>query len=388
MRSADKLGPTARAATVAAALGAAIAVSGCGMPAVPQPPSLELPNPVTDLVAIRTGNQVSLTWTMPRRDTEKVLLKGQIAVRVCRRSSDAEPCATVETVQLAPQANGALTETLPPALATGAPRALNYFVELENRKGRSAGLSNAAAIVAGAAPGAVTGLTAEVRKDGMVLRWSAIGATSGGTGGAVIRLERKLATTAGKPQSAPKQGELAPEPTPPVQNLLVETGAAAGRAPSGVAMDKQIQFGETYEYRAQRVERVTLDGKTLELDGPFSAPVRVDAADIFPPEAPTGLAAVASVGASGGETAIDLSWQPNTESDLAGYAVYRHEGNGAGGSAADWKRISGAQPLVGPGFHAPNVEPGHTYEYAVTSIDQGGHESGRSAPTQETVPAP
>ena len=384
-------------ATVAAALSAAIAVSGCGMPAVPQPPSLELPDPVTDLAATRTGDQVSLTWTMPRRDTDKVLLKGQIAVRVCRRVGDAEPCATAGTVQLAPQTNGAFTEPLPPALAVGAPQALSYFVELENRKGRSAGLSNVASVVAGQAPAAVSGLNAEVCKDGMVLRWATIGTVSGDANGAAIRLERKLIAPPAKPpsgegvggsgqtgsgQGKPAPGLLAPEPTPPVQNLLVETNVAGGRAPSGVAIDKQIQFGETYEYRAQRVQRVTLAGKSLELDGPFSPPVRVEAADVFPPETPIGLAAVATAGGNGAETAIDLSWQPNTEADLAGYAVYRRE------AGSDWQRISGVQPLVGPGFHDANAQAGHTYEYAVTAIDQGGHESGRSAPTQETVPGP
>jgi hypothetical protein len=396
MRSAEKLGIALRAAAAAAAFSAAV-LSGCGMPAAPHPPSLELPEPVTDLAAIRTGDQVSLTWTMPRRDTDKVLLKCQIAVRICRRSSDAEPCATAGTVEVAPQASGAFTETLPTALAAGAPRALSYFVELNNRKGRSAGLSNAAMVVAGQAPGAVTGLSAEARKDGMVLRWTTIGTVSGDTSSAAIRLQRKLITPPAKAQSGvnqngagqnvtgqgkPAQGLLAPEPTPAEQNLLVETGLAGGRAPSGIAIDKQIQFGEVYEYRAQRVQRVTVAGKALELDGPFSAPVRVEAADVFPPETPTGLAAVATVGGNGGETAIDLSWQPNTEADLAGYAVYRREAGGA------WQHIAPAQPVVGPGFHDASVQAGHTYEYAVTAIDQGGRESHRSKSTQETVPGP
>jgi len=65
---------------------------------------------------------------------------------------------------------------------------------------------------------------------------------------------------------------------------------------------------------------------------------------------------------------------------LAG--VYRREGNG------DWQRVSPPQPVVGPGFHDVHVEAGHTYQYAVTSIDQGGRESARSKPTEESVPAP
>jgi hypothetical protein len=147
-------------------------------------------------------------------------------------------------------------------------------------------------------------------------------------------------------------------------------------------LDNNIRFGQIYEYRAQRVARVTLDGKTLELPGELSAPVRVEAQDIFPPAVPTGLAAVATTGENGGETAIDLSWQPVTDPDLAGYAVYRREGDSA------WQRISSAEPLVPPAFHDNQVQPGHSYRFTVTAIGQNGHESSRSTETEESVPNP
>jgi fibronectin type 3 domain-containing protein len=108
----------------------------------------------------------------------------------------------------------------------------------------------------------------------------------------------------------------------------------------------------------------------------------VEVADVFPPAVPEGLAAVAIAGENGGAPAIDLSWQPDTETDLAGYIVYRREGTG------DWQRISPAEAVVGPAFHDAHVEAGHSYSYVVSSVDQGGHESGRSAEAQETVPGP
>ena len=176
-------------AALAAALAGGIALTGCGLPAAPSPPSLKLPNPVRNLAAARTGNQVLLTWTMPNRDTDKVLLKGNIAVRVCRRQSPSAPCATVGGLQLRPGANGDFTETLPPALIQGHPRVLTYFVELDNKRGRSAGLSNAAKALAGQAPAAVTGLTAEMRRDGVVLRWTSEPAEPFPT---AMRLRRRL----------------------------------------------------------------------------------------------------------------------------------------------------------------------------------------------------
>jgi hypothetical protein len=362
--------------------------SGCGTPGAPLAPSLKLPDPVTDLAASRTGNQVSLTWTMPKGNTDKLLIKGNIPVQVCRKEESGACVAVAADLSFPPAAHGLFSESLPPGLATGAPRSLAYFVELRNAKGRSAGLSNAAVVLAGAAPDPVAGLSAEVRKDGVVLRWipgSEAASTSNTT---AIRLHRKPITPLPKSQSAARpnsqRGILAPPPEPVEQSLLVEPGGGGGQAPDRT-LDKTIRFGETYEYRAQRVARVAVDGKTLELAGPLSDPVRVEAIEVFPPAVPSGLAAVATAADSSAGSltpSIDLSWLPVGEADLAGYAVYRHE------SDETWQRISPAQPVVGPAFHDPQVQPGHTYRYAVTAIDQGGHESARSVEAEETVPNP
>ena len=359
------------------ALAAVLVLAGCGMPGAPLPPSLNLPNPVTDLVATRTGGQLRLSWTMPRKNTDKLLLKGNVEVRVCRKDVPAGHCAPAGTLQLAPGAVAVFEETLAPGLAEGLPRALSYFVELTNRSGRSAGLSNEAVVVAGAAPAPVAGLHADVRKEGVVLRWSPAADEPATT---VIRLHRTLLTPPAERKIAAKTGPLAPPPEPVQQNLIVDAGGHA----SNRALDKDIRFGEAYEYRAQRIARFNIDGRTLELDGPLSAPVRVEAMDVFPPAVPRGLAAVAIAG-DGVEPAIDLNWQPNTEPDLAGYAVYRRE---PGDSSRDWTRISPAQPVVGPAFRDDHVQPGHRYSYAVIAIDQGGHQSGKSAPAEETVPGP
>ncbi len=343
----------------------AMGAVGCGTPAAPQPPSLNLPDRVTDLAAVRAGDQVTLTWTMPKRNTDKLLLKDMVTVRVCRRDGAGACVDAGSNLKLAPAAHGTFTDTLPAAQSAGTPRALNYFVELKNRKNRSAGLSNPAAVLAGAAPEPVDGLSAELRKAGVVLHWKTDSV------GTPVRLQRTLLTP---PLAKPKEGPMAPPREPLEQNLLIENVS------EGRALDKSIRFGETYAYRAQRVARVEVDGKTVELAGALSDPVRVEAKDVFPPAVPTGLAAVATVGGDGVETAIDLSWVPDTEPDVAGYIVYRREGESA------WQRISPAEPVVGPAFHDVQVQPGHSYIYAVSAVDQGGHESARSAEAQESVP--
>jgi hypothetical protein len=342
-------------------------MTGCGTPGAPQPPSLNLPQLVTDLSADRAGNQVTLTWTMPEKNTDKLKLKGDVSVRVCRREGEKAACVNAGALEVAPGADGRYTETLPGELTSGAPRVVNYFVELKNRKGRSAGLSNAGPMIAGAPPAPVAGFAVDVKKAGVVLHWISDGEN------AAVRVRRKLLTASAE---KPKESMTAPPPEPAEQDLLIEDVS------QGRALDKTVRFGETYEYRAQRVARVTVDGKTLEIDGEFSAAVRVDVKDVFPPAVPTGLAAVASLGANGGETAIDLSWQPDTEADVAGYVVYRREGDG------EWERISPAEPVVGPAFRDTRVQQGHTYRYAVSAVDQGGHESARSEEARESVPRP
>lgn len=365
---------------LAAALVFAFLFTGCGTPGAPLPPSLNLPDTVNDLAATRTGDQVALTWKMPRKNTDKLLLKGTITVHICHKEGSASCVPVPAALALAPNAAGSYTETLPQSLASGAPRSLSYFVELVNRNGRSAGLSNAAVVVAGEAPPAVTGLTATVIKAGVVLHWNP---ASQEFPLAAVRLHRKLLTPpAAKPKS--EQGPMAAPPQPLEQSLLVEPGDQPGKNDRTLdrALDKEIRFGETYEYRAQRVARIPVGEHTLELAGPLSAPVRIAAVDVFPPAVPTGLAAVATLGQAGAETAIDLSWQPVSDTDLAGYAVHRREGD------TPWQRISPAQPIIPPGFHDARVQPGHTYRYAVSAIDQAGHESARSTETEETVPNP
>ena len=218
-------------AGVAACFAAGLA--GCGTPAAPQPPSLKLPAPVTNLAAERTGNSVQLTWTMPARTTDKLPIKGNVTVHICRKEASG-PCVAAGPDQtIAPSAERTFTEPLPSSLTTGQPRLLQYFVELKNQKGRSAGLSNAAYVAAGEAPGPITAFTATLRKDGVVLRWAPDGEST------PVRLHRKLLTSQPQPK---QQGLLAGPPEPVEMNLLVDQDTL-----TAVALDKSVRFGATYE---------------------------------------------------------------------------------------------------------------------------------------------
>lgn len=359
-----------------------LSITGCGTPGAPQAPSLKLPEPVSDLTAERAGSEVELHWTMPRKNTDHLVIEGSIQAAICRRDGVAD-CKPAGTVAFAPGAQADFHETLPADLQSGIPRQLIYFVELKSPKGRSAGLSSAAVVLAGAAPAAVAGLRAEVRADGVALHWN----RSEPSKTASVRLHRKLLTPPAPKEkrsdsgsnSGTSSGRVSTPAEPVLRDLLVEAPAAEEK--SG-ALDSSARFGEVYEYTAQRVEQLTVDGKALELAGENSAPIRVDVVDTFPPAVPSGLVAVVVAE----EKSIDLSWQPDTDEDLAGYIVYRAMGGDAGNSTADWVRISGPQPVAGPAYRDTTVTPEHSYRYAVSAIDLTGHESIRSSEADEAVP--
>ena len=351
-------------ATAALALAtAALAFSGCGTPAAPQPPSLNLPEPVQDLIAERAGSQVTLHWTMPKKTTDKVLLNSPVEARI-GRAEPGQKASQAGTVTADPNVAGAFQENLPSELQSGPPRILSYSVELVNKRGRSAGPSNIALVLAGAAPAPIHSLAAEAQANGVALHWSSNAATA-------VRLHRRLLTPVKRQKNATAEplelNLLVPAPTPGQ-----ETGA----------LDPSARFGETYEYTvqpiAQPIAQAAFNGKTLELPGEVSAPIKIDVIDTFPPAIPQGLATIWVAE----EKTIDISWQPDTDTDLAGYIVYRAEGEGA------WTRISPATPLTSPAYRDATAQPGHSYRYAVSAIDQTGNESRRSIEAEENVPNP
>ena len=76
-----------RRCVCAAGGGVVVTLAGCGTPGAPQPPTLNLPEPVTDLTAVRAGNQVSLNWTIPPQNTDKLAMKNDVSVWICRKEA-------------------------------------------------------------------------------------------------------------------------------------------------------------------------------------------------------------------------------------------------------------------------------------------------------------
>ena len=188
-------------------LAAGTTTIGLRAPAAPQPPSLNLPIPVLNLSAVRIGNSVHLAWTMPTHTTDQIALRHPVTVQVCRALGNGL-CANVGSLSLAPGKEGAYTDELPADLAQEPDRLLRYEVALNNHAGKSAGPSNAAYSAAGVSPPPVTGLTGQVRGDGVLLNWQPVSEPGRSVS---FRIER-LQLDAPAPQETPKS-PLAPRRT-------------------------------------------------------------------------------------------------------------------------------------------------------------------------------
>ncbi|MBW4027979.1 MAG: fibronectin type III domain-containing protein [Acidobacteria bacterium] len=341
---------------------AALTLTGCGMPANPQPPSLMLPNPVKDLTAVRTGDKVSLHWTMTRRTTDKITLVSDQDVHICRELAG-KICETAGTLHAAPGKPAEFTDTLPAAEAKGQPALLTYYVELRNRFGRSAGPSNPAWTASGDAPAPVAGLSTKTVPQGILLTWQPAPAQPADTS---IRIQRTTVSPSA-PRAADSDSFRLKTPTE--QTLAVPSNVSQ-------ALDKQPAFDQSYRYTVQRVLALNLGGHLVEVASSPSLPVTIDARDIYPPAVPSGLESVADQQGH----AIDLSWTPDSDADLAGYIVYRSQ------SSLPAVRISGSKPVATPSYRDTTPAPGAVYTYSVSAIDRDGNESARSMTTSETLP--
>lgn len=355
----------------------AVALSGCASPGPARPPSLHLPRPVTDLAATRTGDQVVLHWTTPEKTTDGLKVQPAMTAEICREIvARHAACTPVKRIAVRPGPSTA-SDTLPAAFTSDPATLLAYRVQIVNAKGRSAGLSSPAFAAAGTAPPPVEHLQATPIRNGAMLEWQPRPVP------AFVDLDRVLVQA---PTSGPaaKKKTLQLSASVPTEIHLRASGPtfdSGHSADPGGTIDPVAQRGATYRYTAQRVRSVVLRGHALEIRSAPSPAVTVAMRDVFPPKAPVGLAAVPSTGS------IDLSWEPNTEPDLAGYLVYR-QAFGADGLLSGTATLLTPKPDPTPGFSDRTAVVGQTYSYRVIAVDTTGNRSPASNEARESLRRP
>jgi len=162
-------------------------------------------------------------------------------------------------------------------------------------------------------------------------------------------------------------------------SLTATSGSAAGMTSTDVGVsetsstrkNRSLQLGGTGSSKAdfswQNAQRHTKNGvnRNQTFDGCGS--------DTTPPAVPSGLNAIA------GESQVMLSWNANSESDLAGYNVQRSTGGA-------WSTLNPS--LVNDIMYIDTTASnGVTYQYRITAEDAVGNESAPSAAVSATPQA-
>ena len=342
-------------------------MTACGTPGAPQPPSLNLAKPVSDLKAVRSGDEVELTWTVPTETTDgaKFRHRGQSKVCAAVDQSRIDQCTPLTTMPTPKDQKTTSVAVKIPVDKTAPTDYVTYAVQIDNDRGRNAGLSN------------------EVQ-----VPTSAVSRINGSP---IIRLtpETVLVIVNVTPRNESIQQTLELrriEKGGSMQQSVVARRVLelteSGEAANIELRDDTFVWEKTYEYRVAITASTKVpNGETVTFDAAVSNSQELFAHDVFPPATPSGLQAVFSA-VTGQPPAIDLTWTPDVDRDLAGYFVFRRLEQEPASAAVKLN----AQPVKAPSYHDSDIAAGKTYVYSVSAVDERGNESQRSEEASEQVP--
>jgi hypothetical protein len=363
-------------------------VAGCAAPGEPIERKPRAPTPVADLAATQHGNEVALTFTLPKESVDRRPLKQSPTIEIYRGFAPASSGAANTNAAPNPAANPTLLVTIPSAMVdqyddrghirfvdslkpedfTQHPGAQAlYIVRTRTSPKKTSADSNVSALRIEPAADAITDLQGLVTHQGVVLTWTPPRTTVIGVAPPIIgyRIYRQEAVRA----------------SPPTQSVQVlksnNTSVRIGECVAPPFRDTQIEFGNTYVYTVRSVAQYP-DLQIESLDSTF---IDVTPQNTFPPDAPQGLLVVLVPTRDSAPAYFDLSWSISPDNDIAGYNIYRTEQDGARGDKLN------PQLLLTPSFRDMNVVSGHRYFYTVTAVDRAGNESPASAAASGEMPA-
>jgi hypothetical protein len=383
-----------KGARPAAALALAAAVA-CGKRGDPLPPLARTPQPVRELAVGQRGGELSIRYVAPRTTSGGLALDvHEVEVLTARAEGEFLESALVESHRASPGETVVLSRPLPPPGTK-----LRVAARAAARGDRSA-LTSVVTFIAQPPPPAPSGLAARLTPEGVTLSWqgtipsppppspsptpspSASPSPSPSASPSPSPAAAPSAAASGKPSPAlpaPPKAAAPPPPTPrpatPGFRVYRRDPAAAYEAAMNAAPitvnafeDRTVGAGPRWCY----VVRLALSTDPLVESAP-SNEVCVDVKDVSPPSPPLGVATLVTA------DAIEVSWSPSGEADLAGYRVYRAAEGGTPARVVDL-------PAARTSWRDPAPGRGGAHFYTVTAIDQTGNESAPSAPAEGHLP--
>ena len=359
-------------------------VGSCGAPGEPTPPSPPIPVAITDLSARQAGDAIQLTFTLPAKTVTGERLAETPAIEILRGSLKSDGSPDAKSFRLIETIPGALvgdyraadkvqiiTRISPDELRAYPGAALAYRVRTRASRKRASADSNTAIVRIRPVPERITSVHPAVTESTVELSWSPPTRTSGGDPLPAISEYRVY------------RGEIDPASAGAAANDLSQAKwksplSLLGSATSPMYRDTAFDFGKTYLYAIRAV--ISGDGSAVESSD--SVPAIVTPRDIFPPAVPQGVVAAVVSPDPNAPSEVDLSWSINTETDLAGYHVYRSKQQDTPG------QLLTPDLLLSPAYRDTSVQPGHLYWYSVTAVDRSGNESAPSASVAAEVAQP
>lgn len=313
---------------------AALGCAACGYIGPPLPPALKLPNRVIDLAAVQRGSSLVITFSIPKLTTEGMPIEDppETDLRVGVSGAQFHTDQWAENARQIPARPDQAVFIV--AAAEFAGHDVVVGVRLRNDRGRDAGWSNFVTLPVTAPLAKPAEVSARATANGVELRWQPSDAP-------LFRVFRKDEAT---------------------------DFAAIGDTPTSSYVDVNAAFGKPYSYYVQAL-RKTGDVFT---ESEVSDTVSITPEDRFSPAVPVHVSAIA------GTRSIELSWDRDTEPDLAGYRVFRAEGDGSFSLLAE--------KLAAPNYSDRDVKPGTRYRYAISAVDVSRNESERSEPVTVQLP--
>ncbi len=351
------------------ALAPLIFAMGCGKRRPPQPPIERVQQRTEALSGVQQGNQVILSWPSLLRNAPNSSVQSIRRVDVYRLAEKlSAPLGLTEedfanrstligslTYDQIKNAKDTLTYSDTLELA-GEPARLRYAVRYVNASEQRAAFSNFLLIEPAARiarPPAL--ISADKAEAGITLNWQAPAANIDGSVPVNV-LGYNVYRSDGT------QTEVGVTP--------LNSGLISGTQYT----DKTFKFGADYKYL---VRAVSLGTEGAQVESLNSNVIAAAPRDVYPPAAP---GAVTIAGASG---RLSIFFPANLESDVAGYNIFRSTDPDL--PRDKWTRLNGSL-LTKTSFVDDKVEPGKTYYYYVTAVDQSGNVSAPSDVASEKVP--
>lgn len=358
-------------------------LGGCAAPAEPTERKAPVPRAVGDLAAVQAGDDVILTFTLPKETVDRRPLKQLPAIEIYRLirpagaamvpgSPAAVPVVTIPAAmvdQYSDQNHIRVVDSLHaedflPDEGTVA----QYTVRTRASSKKGSADSNVVVLKVYPAVEPIADLKLEPMHAGVALTWTPPRKTILGAAPKILNFHiyRAELTAPGATFANPTQNRVAKTPL----LKIGETGTAMFR-------DSLAEMGKSYAYSVRSVAQYS-EG-TVESANSNVAEITMK--DAFPPAAPEGLVVVFVPLVAGAPAHIELSWAINSETDIAGYNVYRSEQVGESGTRLN------PELLLTPAFRDMNAIIGRRYLYTVTAVDRSGNESPASAAAPGSVPA-